>query len=385
MIKNLSKMGPNTRAVQAAAGPDPATGAVMPPIFQSSTYAQPAPGEYEKYEYSRSGNPSRDGYEEALAALEGGEHGIAFASGLAATQAILQLLDPGDHVLMCDDVYGGTGRLCRRLYAKYGIDFDFIDMSDLATLRSAIHERTRMIWIETPTNPTMKIVDIRAAVQLAAGRDCRVVVDNTFASPIFQLPLALGADLVLHSTTKYIGGHSDLVGGAIMTSDDALAEQLKFIQFAAGAVPSPFECYLAHRSIKTLGLRMARHEVSALAVAEMLEGHPKVRGVRYPGLPSHSQHDLARAQMSGFSGIVSLYLDGGYPAVLRFLDRLELFVLAESLGGVESLVNHPEKMTHASVPPELREELGITGSFLRLSVGIEDTEDLLRDLENALE
>ncbi|MCG8463212.1 MAG: aminotransferase class I/II-fold pyridoxal phosphate-dependent enzyme [Holophagales bacterium] len=385
MIKNLSKMGPNTRAVQAAAGPDPATGAVMPPIFQSSTYAQPAPGEYEKYEYSRSGNPSRDGYEEALAALEGGEHGIAFASGLAATQAILQLLDPGDHVLMCDDVYGGTGRLCRRLYAKYGIDFDFIDMSDLATLRSAIHERTRMIWIETPTNPTMKIVDIRAAVQLAAGRDCRVVVDNTFASPIFQLPLALGADLVLHSTTKYIGGHSDLVGGAIMTSDDALAEQLKFIQFAAGAVPSPFECYLAHRSIKTLGLRMARHEVSALAVAEMLEGHPKVRGVRYPGLPSHSQHDLARAQMSGFSGIVSLYLDGGYPAVLRFLDRLELFVLAERLGGVESLVNHPEKMTHASVPPELREELGITGSFLRLSVGIEDTEDLLRDLENALE
>ena len=385
MIKDLSKMGPNTRAVQAAAGPDPATGAVMPPIFQSSTYAQPAPGEYEKYEYSRSGNPSRDGYEEALAALEGGEHGIAFASGLAATQAILQLLEPGDHVLMCDDVYGGTGRLCRRLYAKYGIDFDFIDMSDPASLRSVMHERTRMIWIETPTNPTMKIVDIRAAVQLAAGRECWVVVDNTFASPIFQLPLALGADLVLHSTTKYIGGHSDLVGGAIMTSDDALAEQLKFIQFAAGAVPSPFECYLAHRSIKTLGLRMARHEVSAQAVAEMLEGHPKVRGVRYPGLPSHSQHDLARAQMSGFSGIVSLYLDGGYPAVLRFLDRLELFVLAESLGGVESLVNHPEKMTHASVPPELREDLGITDSFLRLSVGIEDTEDLLRDLENALE
>lgn len=374
----------HTRAVQAGAAPDKETGAVMRPIFQTSTYVQQAPGEYKTWEYSRSGNPSRDGLEEAFAVIEGGNHGLAFASGLAATQAILQLLDPGDHVLVCDDVYGGTGRMCRMLFAKYGIEFDFIDMSDFEEIRAGYKDNTRLIWIESPTNPTMKIIDIRAAVALAEGDRCMVVVDNTFASPIFQSPLAMGADLVIHSTTKYIGGHSDLIGGAIMTSDRELYDKLKFIQFAAGAVPSPFECFLTHRSLKTLAIRMHQHEQNALAVARFLEQHPSVEAVRYPGLDSHPQAELARRQMSGFSGVVSFYLKGDYDDVLRFLSKLELFVLAESLGGVESLINHPEKMTHASVPPDLRQKLGIGPNFLRLSVGIEDVEDLVQALDIAL-
>lgn len=379
-----SDQGIYTRVVQAGAEPDPATGAVMPPISQATTFVQQSPGQFHRFEYSRSGNPSRAAYEAALASIEGAEHGLAFASGLAASQAILQLLEPGDRVLVCDDVYGGTGRLFRRLFAKYGIIFHFIDMTDPELLASAWDETTRMVWIETPTNPTLKVIDIEAAVGLARQNDSLVVVDNTFATPIFQRPLELGADLVLHSTTKYIGGHSDFVGGAIMTSDDELQQKLYFIQYAAGAVPSPFECFLAHRSIKTLALRMAQHDRNAHAVAEFLDAHPRVVKVNYPGLPNHPQHDLARRQMRGFSGIVTFVLDGDYDDVVRMLSRLELFHLAESLGGVESLINHPEQMTHASVPAELRAKLGIGPNLLRLSVGIEDADDLVADLKNAL-
>lgn len=374
-----------TRMVHAGAAPDEATGAVMAPIHQTTTFAQQAPGEYKTWEYSRSGNPTRDAYEQALAIIEGADHGLAFASGLAATQAILQLLDPPTHVLVCDDVYGGTGRLCRTLFGKYGLDFEFIDMTSIDNIRAAYRKgETRMIWIESPTNPTMKLVNIPEIVDLVTSDDCMVVVDNTFATPIFQSPLDLGADLVIHSTTKYIGGHSDFIGGAIMLSDDELYDRLKFVQFAAGSVPSPFECFLAHRSIKTLAVRMAQHEKGAMAVAKALCAHPRVKDVWYPGLESHPQHELARRQMSGFSGIVTFVLDGDYDDVLSFLSKLELFVLAESLGGVESLVNHPERMTHASVPPELRETLGIGPNLLRLSVGIEDPADLVQDLETAL-
>ncbi|MEM9460202.1 MAG: PLP-dependent aspartate aminotransferase family protein [Myxococcota bacterium] len=384
-MKNLTKDHDiHTRCVQAGAEADPATGAVMRPIYQSSTYAQQAPGEYKTYEYSRSGNPSRDGLEAALAGIEGADHGLAFASGLAATQAIIQCLSPGDRVLVCDDVYGGTGRMFRQLFAKFGITFDFLDMSTADNVRQAYSPDVRILWIESPTNPLLKIIDIRAMVELAAQNGAMVVVDNTFATPIFQSPLALGADLVLHSTTKYIGGHSDLIGGAIMTSNPELYERYKFIQFAAGSVPSPFECFLLHRSIKTLAVRMAQHQKNGLAVAQFLESHPRVRRVSYPGLPSHPGHALARDQMSGYSGIVSFNLDGDYEQVKQVLSRLELFVLAESLGGVESLVNHPEQMTHMSVPPELRKKLGIGPDLLRLSCGIEGTDDLVRDLEQAL-
>ncbi len=378
------RQGIYTQVVHAGAEPDKATGAVMIPIYQSTTYVQESPGNYLAFEYSRSGNPTREAYERALAAIEGAAYGLAFASGLAATQAIIQQLDPGDRVLVCDDVYGGTGRLFRRLFAKFGLEFVFIDMANMDNLRAAWTANTKMVWIETPTNPTLKLVDIAAAVEIAKSSGALVVVDNTFASPIFQLPLALGADLVVHSTTKYIGGHSDFVGGAVMTSRQELYEQLKFTQFAAGSVPSPFECFLGHRSIKTLAVRMVQHQKSALAVARFLEQHPKVQKVSYPGLESHPQYELACRQMSGFSGIVTCSLKGNYDDVLAVLARLQLFALAESLGGVESLVNHPEKMTHASVPPELREQLGIGPNLLRLSVGIEDPADLVADLADAL-
>lgn len=384
-MKNLSDTHDiYTRCVRAGADVDPHTGAIMRPIYQTSTYAQEAPGEFKIYDYSRAGNLSRDSLQEALAGIEGAAHGLAFSSGLAATQAIIQTLSPGDRVLVCDDVYGGTGRLFRQLFAKFGIQFDFIDMSDTKNIEAAYSPDVRMIWVESPTNPLLKIIDIRRVVDIAAQNRALVIVDNTFATPIFQNPLALGAHAVVHSTTKYIGGHSDLIGGAIMTSDPELYEQYKFVQFAGGSVPSPFECFLLHRSIKSLAVRMAQHQKNAFAVAEMLEGHPRVRKVSYPGLPSHPGHAIAREQMSGFSGIVSFYLDGSYDDVVRFFKRLEMFVLAESLGGVESLANHPERMTHASVPPELRETLGISPNLIRLSCGIEATADLVADVERAL-
>lgn len=375
-----------TTAVHAGAHPEKVTGAVMPPIFMSSTFAQEAPGEHKGFDYSRAGNPSRDGYEEALAALEGAKHGLAFASGLAAEQAVAQLLNPGARILVCDDVYGGTGRLFRKLYAKYNLDFNFIDMTNTADVKAAAAAgKVDMIWVETPTNPTMKIIDIRAMAKIAKEKNAILVVDNTFATPLFQSPLKLGADIVVHSTTKYIGGHSDVIGGALMTSSEDLHQQLRFIQFAAGAVPSPFECFLLHRSVKTIAIRMTQHEKNALAVAEFLSTHKKMKKVYYPGLTKDPGHNLAKEQMSGFSGMVSFDHVGNYSDVVSFLKKLKVFTLAESLGGVESLVNHPEKMTHASVPEDLRKKLGIGHSLVRLSCGIEAADDLIADLKQALE
>jgi cystathionine beta-lyase/cystathionine gamma-synthase len=373
-----------TAAVHAGAHPEPQTGAIMTPIFMTSTFVQSAPGEHKGFDYSRAGNPTRDAYETALAALEGARFGLAFASGLAAEQAIVQLLDPGARIVVCDDVYGGTGRLFRRLYAKYNLDFQFVDMRDAAALKAAVTPATKMIWIETPTNPMMKIIDVRAVSKLAKSVGAITVVDNTFSSPLFQQPLKLGADIVMHSTTKYIGGHSDMIGGAVMVSDAKLHEQLRFVQFAAGAVPSPFECFLLHRSVKTLGVRMRQHELNAMAVAEFLTSHKRVKKVYYPGLKSDPGHALAKEQMSGFSGMVSFDHTGSYEDVVSFLQKLTIFSLAESLGGVESLVNHPEKMTHASVPEELRKKLGIGPQLVRLSVGIESADDLIADLKQAL-
>ena len=373
-----------TTAVHAGAKPEPVTGAIMTPIFMTSTYVQEEPGVTKGYDYSRAGNPTRDAYEAALAELEGAQHALAFASGLAAEQAIIQLLSPGARVVVTDDVYGGTGRLFRRLFAKYGIDFQFVDFADPVALNGALTSATKMVWVETPSNPTMKVVDIAALAAKAKSLGATLVVDNTFASPIFQRPLSLGADIVIHSTTKYIGGHSDMIGGAVMVNDPTLHEQLRFVQFAAGAVPAPLECFLLHRSLKTLAIRMRQHESNAMAVAEVLSRHPKVSRVHYPGLPSDPGHAIAKRQMRGFSGMVSFVHGGSYADVVRFFKGLKIFSLAESLGGVESLVNHPERMTHASVPPELRAKLGIGPQLVRLSCGIEAAEDLVEDLNAAL-
>ena len=373
-----------TTAVHAGAKPEPTTGAIMAPIFMTSTYVQEEPGVHKGYDYSRADNPTREAYERALAELEGAKHGLAFSSGLAAEQAIIQLLEPGARVVVSDDVYGGTGRLFRRLFAKYNIDFQFVDFAKDDELKAALTPATRLVWVETPSNPTMKVIDIRKMAKLAKERGALLVVDNTFASPIFQQPLALGADIVVHSTTKYIGGHSDMIGGALMVSDPQLHQQLKFVQFAAGAVPAPLECFLQHRSVKTLAVRMQQHERNAQAVAEFLAGHKKVKRVYYPGLKTDPGHALAREQMRGFSGMVSFDHAGSYQEVVGFFKKLQVFSLAESLGGVESLVNHPEKMTHASVPEELRRKLGIGPQLIRLSVGIEAAEDLVQDLKQAL-
>lgn len=373
-----------TLCVHAGVEPEPVTGAIMTPIFQTSTYVQPAPGQPKVYDYSRAGNPTRAALEASLAALESARHAITFSSGLAAEQAIMQTLAPGAKVIVSEDVYGGTGRLFRRLFAKYGIRFEFLDTADLRAVEAAVDADTKLIWVETPTNPLLRIVDIAGVVAIARKVGARVVVDNTFASPILQRPLELGADIVVHSTTKYIGGHSDLIGGALMTRDDALAEELRFVQFAAGAVNAPFEAFLLLRSIKTLALRMERHSSNALAFARALEQSGAFAQVIYPGLESHPHHALARRQMSGFSGIVGARLSRDLTGVTRFVTHLELFSLAESLGGVESLVNHPETMTHASVPPDLRKKLGIDVGLLRFSVGIEDASELIDDVKHAL-
>jgi cystathionine beta-lyase/cystathionine gamma-synthase len=373
-----------TKVVHAGVEPDPRTGAIMTPIFQTSTYVQEAPNQHKGWDYSRAGNPTRDALEEAFAALENAKYGLAFSSGLAAEQAIIQILNPGDHVLVCDDVYGGTGRLFRRLFAKYNLTFDFIDMTTVKNVEAAIKPNTRLVWIETPTNPLLKVIDIEAVTKVAHKGQAVVVVDNTFASPIFQSPLEMGADIVVHSTTKYIGGHSDIIGGAVMMNDDKLYEQIKFVQFAGGAVPGPLECFLLLRSVKTLAVRMEKHDVNALAVARFLSEHSRVKEVFFPGLPSHPQHALAKKQMRGFAGMVSFNLKGSYDEVVSFLQKLKVFSLAESLGGVESLVNHPEKMTHASVPEEMRKQLGIGPNLIRLSCGIESADDLIKDLDQAL-
>ena len=377
---------PGTLAIHAGQSHDPSTGAVMTPIYATSTYAQSSPGVHQGFEYSRSHNPTRFAYERCVAALEAGTRGFAFASGMAATSTLLELLDSGDHVVAVDDLYGGSYRLFERVRKRSaGLDFSFVDLSDPANFEAGITPKTRMVWIETPTNPLLKLVDIAAIAGIAKARDILVVVDNTFASPILQRPLQHGADIVMHSATKYLNGHSDMVGGMLVVGDNPeLAEQLAFLQNSIGAVQGPFDSFLALRGLKTLHLRMQAHSENALALAQMLESHPAVEKVLYPGLPSHPQHALAKRQMDGYGGMLSVYLKGGFDAAKRFCERLQLFTLAESLGGVESLVNHPAVMTHASVPPERRAQLGITDNLVRLSVGVEGADDLVRDLDAAL-
>lgn len=373
-----------TIAIHAGQSPDPQHGAVMQPIVLASTFAQPEPGRPLRFDYSRSGNPTRAALEAALAALEGGTAAFAFASGCAAAATLLNTLRPGDRVLCGDDVYGGTYRLFEKVMRPLGIEAVFADLRAPEAVEAGIDDRTRMIWLETPTNPMLRLVDVAAVVARARGRGVPVIVDNTFATPVLQRPLALGATAVVHSTTKYINGHSDVVGGAIVTRDAALAERLGFLQNAIGAVPGPLDCYLVLRGIKTLPLRMQRHGESAAVLAARLEPAPGVRRVHYPGLPSHPQHALARAQMRGGGGMISVELAGGLEASRRFLRALRVFTLAESLGGVESLAEHPALMTHASIPADVRRSLGIDDGLVRLSVGLEHVEDLWSDLEGAL-
>ncbi|MER3405869.1 MAG: cystathionine gamma-synthase [Chloroflexota bacterium] len=371
-----------TRAIHVGQDPDPATGAIITPIYQTSTYVQEGVGVHKGYEYSRTDNPTRTALQHVLASLEGGAWALAYASGLAATQNVFYLLRPGDHVLLSDDAYGGTYRLVARVIANYGITFSLVDMSDLAAVEAALRPETRMVWVETPTNPYLKIVDLRRVADLVRGSQALLVVDNTFASPYLQQPLALGADLVVHSTTKYLGGHSDVVGGAVIGNDAGIYETLKFHQNAAGAVPGPFDCWLTLRGIKTLALRMERHSANARRVAEFLSTHPAVEQVFYPGLPSHPGHEIAVRQMRDFSGMVSFTARGGYEAAATIVTSTRIFQLAESLGGVESLIEHPGRMTHASVAGT---GAAVADHLVRLSVGIEDADDLIRDLEQALD
>ena len=376
----------NTKTIHAGQKPEETSGAVMPPIFQTSTYAQEAPGVNKGYEYARVSNPTRTALEKLIAGLEDAEECACFASGCAGIDAIMKMFEPGDHVIASDDLYGGTYRLFTEVFEPYGIEFSFIDMTAHSNLEEAATDHTRMLWIETPTNPLLRIVDIAALADWANAREILTVVDNTFASPYLQRPLNLGADAVLHSTTKYLGGHSDVIGGAVASSDSAFMEQVRFQVKATGAVPGPMDCYLTLRGIKTLHLRVQRSVENAADVAEFLEHHEAVDSVLYPGLKSHPQHELAKKQMSEFGAMVSFSLkDDSIEKAGRFMSRTKIFTLAESLGGVESLVSHPATMTHASVPKEVREAAGLSDSLIRLSVGIEDSEDLVDDLSQALE
>lgn len=373
-----------TLAIHAGQQPDPAYGAVMTPIYQTSTFAykdvdQPGP-----FDYSRSGNPTRKALEDCLAALEGGSHGFAFATGMAAEATVLALLKAGDHVLVHDDLYGGTYRILTKVIANHGVAIDFIDTRDVDAVGRAIRPETRMIWLETPTNPLMNVLDVPAIAEIARSRGVLSVCDNTFLSPCFQRPLELGVDIVLHSTTKYINGHSDVVGGGVIVKDGALAEQIAFYQNALGTCAGPQDCYLVLRGIKTLALRMEAHNRNALALAHWLEAHPKVSAVLHPGLESHPQHALARRQMTGYGGTFSFRVKGGRPEVFRLLGSVRLFTLAESLGGVESLIEHPASMTHVSMPEEVRNAVGITDDLVRVSVGIEHVDDVIADLDQAL-
>ena len=379
---DLNDKGFGTRAVHGAGPPDPVTGAVVPAVSLASTFAQEAVGKPLAFEYSRSGNPTRAALEAHLAVLEGASNGFAFASGLAAEDSLMRLLSPGDHLLLPDDAYGGTIRLALRVHAPAGLVVDTVDLTDLAAVAAAWRPTTHMVWLETPSNPWLRVLDIEAISALAHEHEAMVVVDNTFATPALQRPLALGADVVVHSTTKYLGGHSDVVGGFAATNDDELAERIGFLQNATGAVPGPLDCYLVHRGAKTLQLRMARHSASAMAVAEALDAHPAVAAVHYPGLAGHPGHALAARQMSAFGGMVSFQLVGGEAAALEVCRSTEIFTLAESLGAVESLIEHPARMTHASVAGTRNE---VPADLVRLSVGIEDAEDLLADLAQALE
>ena len=373
-----------TRAIHAGQAPDPATGAVVVPIYQTSTYAQDALGKHRGYEYSRTGNPTRAALETCIAALEGGAHGLAFASGMAAEAAIMQLLKPGDHTVAVDDLYGGSYRLFRRVLEPMGLTFSFVDGSDLTAVEKSLTDRTRIVWVESPTNPLLTLVDIEAVSKLAHARQALLVVDNTFMSPYFQRPLSLGADIVVHSATKYLGGHSDVIGGTLVVNRDELFERLSFLQNAVGGVPGPMDAWLVLRGIKTLAIRMREHEHNARQVAAFLVGHPKVARVFYPGLADHPQRDLARRQMSGFGGMISFEVKGGLEPARRVVERTRLFTLAESLGGVESLIELPAAMTHASIPAETRRAHGVADGLVRASVGIEDVADLISDLDRAL-
>ena len=373
-----------TRAIHAGCEPDSGTGAIMTPIFQTSTYVQESPGKHKGYDYSRTHNPTRTALERNIASLEEGEYGLAFSSGMSAISAVTQLLTAGDHVICCDDVYGGTFRLFDKVLKKYNLEFDSVDLTVPQTLERHRKNNTRLVWLESPSNPLLKLVDIEAIARIAKKHTILVVVDNTFATPFFQKPLKLGADIVMHSTTKYLNGHSDVIGGSLVMKDKELYDKLQFLQNAVGAVPGPFDCFLVLRGIKTLAIRMERHAENAIKIAQFLENHPKVRKVIYPGLSSHPQHELAKKQMTGFGGIVTFFIKGGLEAARRFLERVKIFSLAESLGGVESLIEHPAIMTHASLPKEVREKIGISDELIRVSVGIENVDDLIDDLENAL-
>jgi cystathionine beta-lyase/cystathionine gamma-synthase len=373
-----------TRAIHVGQEPEPASGALNVPIYQTSTYAQSAPGVHKGYDYSRTDNPTRSALQQALASLEEAKFGLAFSSGMGAATTAMLLLKQGDHVVSSRDVYGGTYRLFKRVLEQFGLTFSFVETSDVKEIERAMTKHTRLLWIESPTNPLLKITDIRNAAKSAHARDALCLVDNTFASPFFQRPLTLGADLVLHSTTKYIGGHADVVGGAICLNDFALYEQLKYLQNAAGATPSPLDCFLTLRGLKTLALRMREHEKNALRIAVFLKDHRRVRRVYYPGLPEHPGHEIASGQMAGFSGMLSFEVKGGLSEAREILGRLEIFKIAESLGGVESLAELPAIMTHASIPKEERNKAGLDEGLIRLSIGIEDVDDLITDLEHAL-
>ena len=384
-LDTFSSLGMGTLAVHAGQTPDPTTGAIMTPIYQTSTYVQSAPGEHKGHEYARVTNPTRAALEANLAALEGATHGICFSSGVAGIDAMMKGLRPGDHILSTNDLYGGTFRLFRQVFEPFGLEFSFVDMRDLDQVSQALQPNTRMMWLETPTNPLIRILDLEQLIALAKTRDIDVAVDNTFSSPYLQQPLAFGADLVLHSSTKYLGGHSDLIGGVVCTSRDDWAEKLRFQVKCAGAVPGPMDCFLNLRGTKTLHIRMERHCQNAQKIAQFLNLHPKVGQVHYPGLPDDPGHELASKQMKDFGGMLSFTLaDDTVDRAMKVLGSTAVFSLAESLGGVESLIGHPASMTHASIPREERQKAGLSDSLIRLSVGIEDEEDLIQDLDNAL-
>ncbi len=384
-MSDVKKLKIATQVVHAGQSPDPSTGAIMTPVYMTSTYVQNAPAEHKGYEYSRSGNPTRTALEANLAALENGKHGLSFASGLAAENAILHTLQSGDHIVTARDVYGGTFRLFDKVWKKFGISFTSVNAYNLDEIKNAIRPNTRIVWLESPSNPLLTCIDIAAVCDIAHAGSAKVVVDNTFATPILQQPLELGADIVVHSLTKYLGGHSDVVGGAVIINDDEIHERLRFLQNATGGVPGPMDCFLVLRGTKTLAIRMRQHCENAMRIAAHLKSHPEVERVYYPGLPDNPNYKIARQQMSGFGGMVSLELRGDLERNRRFASSTKLFALAESLGGVESLINHPASMTHASIPKEEREKGGLRDTLMRLSVGIEDVDDLIDDLDQAIE
>lgn len=375
----------NTKTIHGGQAPDKAYGAVMPPIYQTSTYAQTTPGGHKGFEYSRTHNPTRQALERSLASLEAGKFGFAFGSGLAAMDAVLKLLKPGDEVISTDDLYGGSYRLFTKIFEDFGIQFHFVNMNDIKFIEATINEKTRLVWVETPTNPMMNVIDIKAVATVCKAKNILLAVDNTFASPYLQQPLVLGADIVMHSATKYLAGHSDVILGSLVTNDQNLAEQIGFIQNASGAVPGPMDSYLTLRGIKTLHVRMQRHCENSSLIANYLKQHPKIEKVYWPGFEEHPNHEVAKSQMIDFGGMLSFVTKGAnYESAIQIIEKLKLFTLAESLGGVESLAGHPASMTHASIPKEIREKSGVVDALIRLSVGIEDVRDLIADLDQAI-